>query len=85
MYNGVRIQLWPLKQYKMGSLSDCFSGQNEIMTPLYNTNYTPITIAKWSQNLILTIKTSSNKWHKKPKNNSTPISDFFNGQNQILR
>ena len=38
------------------SISDSFSGQNPILTPHYNSNYTPITIVKWAQNLILITK-----------------------------
>ena len=38
-------------------ISDCFSGQNQKMRPLYKSNYTHITIVKWSQNLLLISKT----------------------------
>ena len=41
------------------NISDSFSDQNKILTPHSHSNYTPIIIVKWTQNLILT-----NKWSK---------------------
>ena len=43
------------------NISDSFSGQNQILTQHLNSKYTPITILKWTQNLILTIKTVKNE------------------------
>ena len=40
------------------SISDCLSDQTQILRPLYNINYTRITIIKWPQILILTTE----KW-----------------------
>ena len=42
------------------NISDSFSGQNQILTPHPNRNYTPITRVKWKQNLILTTKMVKN-------------------------
>ena len=46
---------------KKTPISDSFSGQNQILTPHFNSNYTPITNVKWAQNLILTTKMVKNK------------------------
>ena len=35
-------------------ISDCFSCQNEILRPLYNSNGGMVNIVKWPQKLVLT-------------------------------
>ena len=39
---------------------ECFIFQNQILRPLSDNKYTPITNTKWSQNLISTTKTVRN-------------------------
>ena len=43
-------------------IDDRFSGQNQILSPVYNSNRGIVTIIMWCQNLILTTKTVEN-WH----------------------
>ena len=43
-------------QKRLKPIFDYFSGHNQIVRPLFDSNYTPSTIRKWSQIFILTTR-----------------------------